>query len=108
MNYFNSTVIIGRVHSIESLDNAKGTYIKLEITNNSIVDGVEKIQTHAIHVFGKAAETVKKCIFGGELICVEGRLTKEVYEGISNSIVADRVVFLSSPKKKTETETVEQ
>lgn len=108
MNYFNSTIIIGRVHSIESLDNAKGTYIKLEITNSSIVDGVEKIQTHAIHVFGKAAETVKKCIFGGELICVEGRLTKEVYEGISNSIVADRVVFLSSPKKKTETETVEQ
>ena len=108
MNYFNSTIIIGRVHSIENLKNAKGTYVKLEITNSSIVDGVEQIQTHAIHVFGNAAETVKKCIFGGELICVEGRLTKEVYEGISNSIVADRVVFLSSPKKKTETETVEQ
>ena len=108
MNYFNSIVVIGRVRSIENLKNAKGTYIKLEITNSSIVDGVEKIQTHAIHVFGKAAETVKKCIFCGELICVEGRLTKEVYEGISNSIVAERVVFLSSPKKKTETETVEQ
>lgn len=108
MNCFNSTLIIGRVRSIESLDNAQGSFVKLEITNNSIVDGVEKIQTHAIYVFGKEAETVKKCIFGGELICVEGRLTREFYEGISNSIVADRVVFLSSPKKKTETETVEQ
>lgn len=102
MNCFNSTLIIGRVRSIESLDNAKGTYIKLEITNSSIMDGVEKIQTHAIYVFGKEAETVKKCIFGGDLICVEGRLTREFYEGISNSIVAEKVVFLSSPKKKTE------
>lgn len=108
MSYYNSTIIIGRVRSIESTDNTKGSYVKLEITNNSILDGMEKIQTHAIHVFGKAAKTVKKCIFGGELICVEGRMTNEVCDGISNSIVAERVVLLSSPKKKTETETVEQ
>jgi len=108
MSYYNSIIIIGRVHSIESLNNKKGSYVKLEIVNCTKTEDGEKIQKHAIHVFGKSAETVKKCIFGGELISVEGRLTAEVYEGVADSIVAERIVFLSSPKKKTQAESVEQ
>lgn len=104
-NTFNRTIIIGRLGQDPELKQGKKAEVsQFSLCNSRLIDGHEEVQWHRICAFGKQAQACQKYLHKGDLCCVEGRLDAYPYEKdgerrTSHSIVADRVVFLSSKRR---------
>lgn len=100
---FNKTIIIGRLGNNPKLENEK--YASFTICNTTIdrESGRETVMWHKIMVFEKQRDLVMSHLRKGDLCCIEGRLTQDVYEKRSNVICAERITFLS-PARSKETE----
>ncbi|MCL2326806.1 MAG: single-stranded DNA-binding protein [Proteobacteria bacterium] len=105
-------IIIGRLGRDPELKITAGN---LEITTFPMCShvkksgGREEAHWHNVTVFGKQANNCQKYLHKGALCCVEGRLETRSYEKegkrhTTHGIVAERVTFLSSPRKKAETD----
>lgn len=101
---FNRTIIVGRLGNNPKLENEK--YASFTICNTTIdgESGRETVMWHKIIVCEKQRDLVMSHLRKGDLCCIEGRLTQEIYKG-SNVIYAERITFLSSAKpNRTEVE----
>lgn len=100
---FNKTIIIGRLGENPKLDNEK--YASFPICNTTIdgESGRETVMWHKI-ICEKQRDVVMSHLHKGDLCCIEGKLTSQVYKG-SNVICAERITFLSANKtNRTEVE----
>ena len=95
---FNRTIIIGRLGENPKLVNKK--YASFTLCNTTIdgKSGEETIMWHKIIVCEKQRDLVMSHLRKGDLCCIEGRLTQDVYKG-SNVICAERITFLSRAPK---------
>ena len=103
-NVFNRTVIIGRLgKDPEFKHGTKADYTKFTIYNWTVKDGKEETVWHEIAAFDRQAVLCRDYLHKGELCCIEGRLDETNYEGkVKQTIIAERVVFLSSKKHQNE------
>ena len=106
-NTFNKTILIGRLADTPILNTSKEIpYTRFKIVNTEFnPDGTEVPQFHSLIAFGKQAKVCVDYLSKGDLCCVEGKLNREVYEKDGEQkykveIVAERITFLSSVKKK--------
>lgn len=102
-NCFNKTIIIGRLGENPKLVNKKYASFMLRTTTIDGKSGKETVMRHKIIVCEKQRDIVMSHLRKGDLCCIEGRLTQDVYEKRSNVICAERITFLS-PARPKETE----
>lgn len=98
---FNKTIIIGRLGENPKLSNEK--YASFPICNTTIdrESGRETVMWHKIIVREKQRDLVMSHLRKGDLCCIEGELTPQVYKGL-NVICAERITFLSAKKPEVE------
>lgn len=113
---YNKTIIIGRLGKDPELSTRKKAKRESDISQqpdfasftllNSTVDQYrnEIIQSHDIHAFGKQAILCHEHLHKGDLCCVEGRIDERMIghckPGQFPTIIAERITFLSSRKRK--------
>lgn len=112
---FNKTIIIGRLGDNPEFTETKRLNLetvkpletaKFKLSNTVIKDGKEEIQWHDLAAFGKQAILCHDYLHKGDLCCVEGRLDRRHYESqdgeeiFKTTIIAERITFLSSSKRK--------
>lgn len=112
---YNKTIIIGRLcndpEMIETkslnLETGKPLEIaKFKLSNTVIKDGKEEIQWHDLAAFGRQAILCHDYLHKGDLCCVEGRLDRHCYKSqggeeiFKTTIIAERITFLPSSKRK--------
>lgn len=103
MAVYNRTVLIGRLGEDPELRPHSKAEFQTEfyIGNNTIVDGKEVMDWHKIVAFGKQAKLCSGYLHKGDLCCIEGRLDIDTRtESYKQHIVAERITFLSAPKKR--------
>lgn len=104
----NKTIVIGRLgFDPELKSGTKSDYTIFSLCNSTIVDGKENVQWHRICAFGKQAQLCHQYLRKGDLCCVEGRIDCKTYDSdggprTMHSIVAERVVFLSSKRRQNQ------
>lgn len=101
-NCFNRTIIIGRLGENPKLVNEK--YASFTICNTTIdgKSGKETVMRHKV-ICEKQRDVVMSHLRKGDLCCIEGRLTQEVYKG-RVAICAERITFLSAKKPEVQNE----
>ena len=110
-NTFNKTIIIGRLgHDPEFKQTDKTEYTRFSLSNNTIHDGQESVQWHSVCAFGKQAQLCHRYLHKGDLCCIEGHLDSHGYiqngeKRYAQTIVAERITFLSSRRKSENQET---
>ena len=104
-NTYNKTIIIGRLGCDPELkQGSKTEYTRFSLSNSTFHDGQEEVQWHHICAFGKQARICNEHLRKGDLCCIEGRLDSRGYmkngeKVYSQSIVAEKVTFLSSKRR---------
>ena len=110
MSYtYNKTIIIGRLgENPELKEGKKIEYVTFMLSNSTFQNGQEIVLWHKIAAFGKQARVICQNLQKGDLCCIEGRLESEYYKAENGEdkakqiIVAERVTFLSSKRKREE------
>lgn len=111
---YNKTIIIGRLGAdpefteTKRLNQETGKPLeiaKFKLSNTVIKDGKEEIQWHDLAAFGKQAILCHDYLHKGDLCCIEGRLDRHSYskngeEVFKTTIIAERITFLQSSKRK--------
>lgn len=110
MQSYNKTIVIGRVGSEPKLEpHSKAEFqTQFTISSSTVKDGQEEVIWHRIGAFGKQAKLCADYLHKGDLIVIEGRLDQRKYDDdtFDNTIIAEKITFLSMAKKK-ETENVQ-
>lgn len=108
--FYNKTIIIGRLGKDPELKKgSKADYAMFPILNTTFKDGKEEINWHKVAAFGKQAILCHDYLHKGDLCCIEGRIDAREYNGnIKQTIVAERITFLSSRKPQPKTEQTEE
>ncbi len=88
-----NTVVIGRLIA-EPV--RRGNSCHFIIANTVFNDGKEEIITYPIKAINKQAQVCMEYLHKGVLCCIEGNL---ITENEKNTIIPDRVVFLTPVKK---------
>lgn len=106
-NYsFNKIIIIGRIGQEPVLKaGAKTDTAMFTLCNSVVKDGKEEVQWHNIVSFGKLAKLAMDYLHKGDLVCIEGPLDLNAYNG--ERIIAERMTFLASKKRETKPESAE-
>lgn len=112
---FNKTIIVGRLGNDPEFTETKRfnpetgkplEIAKFKLSNTVIKDGKEDIQWYDLVAFGKQAILCHDYLHKGDLCCVEGRLDRQHYKSqdgeeiFKTAIIAERITFLSSSKRK--------
>lgn len=109
MNRLNRTIIIGRIsEEPENLDKSKTPIcIFSVVTSTRNTNGEESKKVERIVSKGKQAAVCKEHLRKGDLVCVEGILTTEVYDANEKLtfntplIASDRIAFLGNTVRAT-------
>lgn len=89
----NKTIVIGRLVADPVM---RGNSCHFIIANTFFNGGKEDIVTYPIKAINRQAQVCMEYLHKGELCCIEGSVITENEE---NTIVPDRVVFLTPAKK---------
>jgi single-stranded DNA-binding protein len=94
---YSKTILIGRLgHDPVKRDENSAAF---PILNCVFEDGVEKVQSHKVLVFGKQKDVCMTHLKKGDLCCIEGKLEPESYDSKLSpenfAILAERITFLS-------------
>lgn len=106
---YNRTVIIGRLNSDPEFKTRNDIeYARFGLVNLHEKDGKTEEVIHRIAAFGKSAVLCKNYLHEGDLCCIEGRLDSRTYKKngetcYSQTIVAEKITFLSSKRTQRET-----
>lgn len=85
---YSKTILIGRLgHDPAKRDENSAAF---PILNSVFEDGMEKVQSHKVLVFGKQKDVCMTHLKKGDLCCIEGKLEPENF-----AILAERITFLS-------------
>lgn len=109
----NKAIIVGRLGKDPELrQGPKFQYADFDISNTSFSNGQEEVQWHRIRSFGRQAEIVHEYLHKGDLCCIEGRIDDQTYEKdgekrFSQSIIAERITFLSTKRTVHPSETAQ-
>lgn len=93
---YNKTILIGRLGENPKPVNEKRASFTICNTTVDGKSGKETVVWYRIIVCGKQRDIVMSNLHKGDLCCIEGRLTPELYEKASNVICAERITFLSN------------
>lgn len=112
---FNKTIIVGRLGNDPEMTETKSLNLetgkpieiaRFKLSNTVFRDGKEETQWHDLAAFGKQAILCHDYLHKGDLCCVEGRLDRQHYKSqdgeeiFKTTIIAERITFLSSSKRK--------
>lgn len=104
---YNKAILIGRVGAKPTIKEGKTgvKYCHFSLVTEVGFGDKKRVDWHSITAFGKTAENCEKFLDKGSLIVVEGSIAYQQYKvgdknAKSTSIMAEKVVFLSSSKQK--------
>lgn len=97
---FTKFITIGRLGRDPKAENNET--VSFPIWTSEMQNGKEVTKSEMILVFGKQRELCMKHLHKGDLCCIEGKLTRETYQGnkTETAIVAERITFISRKTKK--------